>query len=224
MKHVIFFIVLFTITTQPLLGMNNKSEPADSAGDTKSATPPAIDEKEVIKHFRQCFRQISYALPRYPDDPQDLDDYLAKANAFPSILLTCIDKCFKYALEKKLEVEATIKLVEKTIKDLKFSIEHPSGKGKTALHQAAADGNVNAVKTLLLAGAKVDSRDSDPYNATPLHFAAQHGHNKICKILLEHKADVNAQGEQNRTPLHEAAQRRHENVCKMLIEHGAKRT
>jgi len=203
--------------------INNKSEPADAAGDTKSTTPPAIDEKEVMKHFSKCFRQVSSGQPRDCNNG-DFDAYRNRISEFLRIFLTCMDNCFKYARENKLEVEVTIKLVALSIKDLKkLKLEDPSGRGKTVLHQAAADGNVNAVKTLLLAGAKVDSRDDHPFDATPLHFAAQYGHNEVCKILLEYKANVNAQGEQNRTPLHEAAQRRHENVCKTLIKAGAKR-
>lgn len=47
------------------------------------------------------------------------------------------------------------------------------------------------VGLLLESGANVDSRNSD--GATPLYGAAQNGHVGVVRLLLFHRADVNAQ-------------------------------
>lgn len=50
--------------------------------------------------------------------------------------------------------------------------------GKTALHHAARDGKVAAVQRLIAAGA--DTEKQDHQGATPLLWAAQQGHEKVC--------------------------------------------
>ena len=47
---------------------------------------------------------------------------------------------------------------------------------------AAAAGNASKVEMLLSEGARVDARDR---GFTPLLVAAQRGHTKVCKVLLE---------------------------------------
>jgi ankyrin repeat protein len=57
------------------------------------------------------------------------------------------------------------------------------------------------------------------YNQTPLHFAAEHGHAEVARVLLEHGADIEAKHIE--TSLHYAAKRGHEEVVRVLLEHGA---
>ena len=40
---------------------------------------------------------------------------------------------------------------------------------------------------------------------TPLHFASSHGHLEVVKLLVERKANVNAQVRDHGTPMHLAA-------------------
>ena len=56
---------------------------------------------------------------------------------------------------------------------------------------------------LLAKGAKTDARND--FGATPLHRAASHGWPEAIKLLLAHKADINARDNQRRTPLYDAA-------------------
>lgn len=58
----------------------------------------------------------------------------------------------------------------------------------TLLHIAAYNGNIHAVKILLNAGAKIDSRNRLGY--TPLHVAAKNGFMQIIYTLLRYGANV----------------------------------
>ena len=49
-------------------------------------------------------------------------------------------------------------------------------------------------------------------NTTPLHHASENGFVQVVSILLEHKANVSAEGDLGFTPLHGAALRGHVEV------------
>ncbi|PIO56758.1 ankyrin repeat protein, partial [Teladorsagia circumcincta] len=50
-----------------------------------------------------------------------------------------------------------------------------------------------------------------------LHLAAQHGHDKLVRVLLEHHADPRLRNARFETPLDVAARTGHAVVCKILI-------
>ncbi|XP_068686584.1 ankyrin repeat domain-containing protein 39-like isoform X2 [Montipora foliosa] len=86
--------------------------------------------------------------------------------------------------------------------------------------QAALDGNIKRVRSLLDKGGDPDARDGSGYTA--LHYASRSGHANICLLLLERGADVNAQTRSGKaTSLHRAAYSGHSEVMKILIKHGA---
>ncbi|KAJ8026830.1 Transient receptor potential cation channel subfamily A member 1-like [Holothuria leucospilota] len=77
-----------------------------------------------------------------------------------------------------------------------------------SLHQAARDGNVQAMVKLLnsiTTRRKRRVNELDDNNLAPLHYAARYNHLEIAKLLVENGADVRRQGEDNVTPLHYAA-------------------
>lgn len=51
------------------------------------------------------------------------------------------------------------------------------------LNQAIKNGNVEAVKSIILAGANVNDKTKNGW--TPLHLAVKRGHAKIIKILID---------------------------------------
>src|SRR5207249_1223000 len=59
--------------------------------------------------------------------------------------------------------------------------------GETPLHRAD-EGEVAAL--LISKGAKIDARDNE--GGTPLHNAANEGWTETARVLIEHRADVNA--------------------------------
>ncbi|XP_047121354.1 poly [ADP-ribose] polymerase tankyrase-1-like [Schistocerca piceifrons] len=92
---------------------------------------------------------------------------------------------------------------------------------QTALHYAAAKGNVEVVKCLLEGGAEVDSRDT--WQETPLHKAAYNGHTAVVQLLVASSADPNASNCCGCMPLHFAADRGHMETTAALLEAGADR-
>ena len=72
----------------------------------------------------------------------------------------------------------------------------------TPLLLASWRSNLEAVKILVEAGAKVDGKDSSGW--TPLICAAYFGHHEIVKLLLNAGADPDVKNKWGRTALHEA--------------------
>ncbi len=62
--------------------------------------------------------------------------------------------------------------------------------GKTALHYAAQNGDVELMKELLQVKG-IETNAMEPYHATPLHLAAEKGFLKIAQSLVKAGADVN---------------------------------
>lgn len=74
--------------------------------------------------------------------------------------------------------------------------------GRTALHYAAADGNVEAVLQHLKSGIEPSAPDEDGW--TPLHFAAQASAVDVARLLLDAGARVDARDSHGNTPLFRA--------------------
>ena len=67
-----------------------------------------------------------------------------------------------------------------------------------ALFEAAAVGNIEAVKQAIADGADVNAKN---YGMTPLNFAAMFGHTETAELLIDKGADVNAKDDIFGTPL-----------------------
>ena len=86
------------------------------------------------------------------------------------------------------------------------------------IHQAAYDGNIEAVKQHLAAGTDVNTKDSS--GRTPLHRAASSGCREVAVLLITEGADVNAKDNYTRTPLYAAAVLGRKEVAALLIAEG----
>lgn len=108
-----------------------------------------------------------------------------------------------------------------SFRDLLVGIEDEGVKdiwrGWTALHAAANNGNAVLAKSLIEAGADVNSRSK--IQMTPLHWAI--GHAEVARVLIENGADVNAQNKAGSTPLILAASEGLIPSVKLLIGKGA---
>ncbi|XP_033227101.1 ankyrin repeat domain-containing protein 39-like isoform X2 [Belonocnema kinseyi] len=76
------------------------------------------------------------------------------------------------------------------------------------------------VEYLLKKGTSANSEDSAGYTA--LHYGARNGHCKLCKLLLENGANVNALTRSGQaTPLHRSATQGHVEITDLLLKSGA---
>jgi ankyrin repeat protein len=94
----------------------------------------------------------------------------------------------------------------------------------TGLHWAARFGLCEVAKSYLriAGGDAVDAVNAqDCWNRDSLMYAAEHGHYKMAKLLLNKGAKVNAQGGYFGNALYAASSRGHEAIVKLLIDKGA---
>lgn len=96
-----------------------------------------------------------------------------------------------------------------------------AGDGFTALHLAAFFGKAEVTRTLLDAGASVDTYGRTPFANQPLHAAAAGRHVDVCRLLLAAGADVNAPQHGGYAPLHEAAGNGHVELAELFLSAGA---
>ncbi len=91
--------------------------------------------------------------------------------------------------------------------------------GWTLLH-GSSYGYRGVAEWLLRSGANPNIRGGLE-DWTPLHLAAENGRFDIAEILLQFKADTNAQDCYGRIPLHVASVGGHVKVARLLLEHGS---
>ena len=89
--------------------------------------------------------------------------------------------------------------------------------GKSSIHDAAWDGNIEAVKQAIADGADVNAKFD---GWTPLHYSAGFGRKEIVELLITAGADVNAKNEWGGTPLDEAKHK--PETADLLRKHGGK--
>ena len=87
-----------------------------------------------------------------------------------------------------------------------------------SIHDAAALGNIEAVKQFLDSGADVNAKDDK--GGTPLHVAAWEGHTEVAELFIAKGADMNAKMEDGDTPLDLA--KGHPEIADLLRKHGGK--
>jgi len=90
----------------------------------------------------------------------------------------------------------------------------------SGLFEAATVGDRGAAKSSLKKGADINATPTGS-SWTPLHVAAEYGHDKMIVLLIKYGADVNARDSKGNTPLHLAAYEGSEATCRCLLDGGA---
>mmetsp|Transcript_6497 Transcript_6497/g.23095 ORF Transcript_6497/g.23095 Transcript_6497/m.23095 type:complete len:766 (-) Transcript_6497:95-2392(-) len=94
--------------------------------------------------------------------------------------------------------------------------------GKTPLHFAAEKGDAACVELMIEKGANVNAEIQGQHYLTPLHLAAIHGHNSVCKALLAAGSIIDSQaGKDHSCALHLASEGGHTTTVRLLIGEGA---
>jgi ankyrin repeat protein len=86
-----------------------------------------------------------------------------------------------------------------------------------SIHEAAEQGDIEAVKQHLAAGTDVDAKTGG--GMTPLHLAAGYGRKEVAELLIAEGADVNVKDELGITPLDWANGKE---IADLLRKHGGK--
>jgi len=118
-------------------------------------------------------------------------------------MIGCTD-IVEYILESSNDLKDVINLREENF-------------GKTALHFAATNGNIETVRYLLMNGADPIPKAPDLW--TPMHYAAENGHPDVIKLLLDYGANPDLQNETSQVPAHLAAIYVHPDSFQVLLEY-----
>lgn len=102
-----------------------------------------------------------------------------------------------------------------------MQVDARTSNGSTALHSAAANGQMQIVEQLLQQNCNVNIRALT--GATALYGAATAGHLEVAKRLIEHGGDLTIATTAGSIPLHSAASSGHIEVVKLLLNAGSKK-
>ncbi len=92
---------------------------------------------------------------------------------------------------------------------------------RATIHDAAAKGDLAAVKALVAADPSVADAEKLPNKKTPLHYAVENGHAEVAAFLLDHGAQVNRPNIAGETALHYAVGLADPSVINLLLARGA---
>ncbi|TSJ81290.1 MAG: ankyrin repeat domain-containing protein [Candidatus Cardinium sp.] len=140
------------------------------------------------------------------------------------ILITACNKLAGklHGLEEPHKSQASHNIEHNCIKEpfpKKEDIHKKDSTGRTALHQAAQDGNIECMEFLLKNGANINAQDHD--ENTPLYYAAKYNQIDAVKCLIKHECDVNIANEFDNTPMHIASGLGYLDIVNLLLQAGA---
>jgi len=108
-----------------------------------------------------------------------------------------------------------------TVEDVKRPVKTiEPAQSVRSLHEAAAAGDIEQIKSLISGGADVNAKDDN--GETPLHNAVILANKDVIELLIASGADVNAKDNQGRTPLWWAKEQNSAELIEILSKHGAK--
>ncbi|MDH3457878.1 MAG: SDR family NAD(P)-dependent oxidoreductase [Gemmatimonadota bacterium] len=96
----------------------------------------------------------------------------------------------------------------------------PAGEGEAGLHEAIMQGDLQAVRALIEAGADVNAREGMG-GSSPLITAATFGETQAVSTLIEAGAAINQQNNEGSTALLAAAFMAHADIVELLLAAGA---
>jgi uncharacterized protein len=121
-----------------------------------------------------------------------------------------------------LSVRKSHLLIVRALLDANASVTAESESVSTALHWAASScGDENIIRSLLEAGAAINTSDKSYFKDTPLHVAVDKNHCRAIEVLLAGGANPDAQNSNGETPLFMAQS---EGAINVLVRWGSRLT
>lgn len=87
------------------------------------------------------------------------------------------------------------------------------------LMRSSAAGDLETVRSLVVAGADVTQSDYD--RRTPLHLVCSEGHHEVAELLLVNGASSDARDRKGRSPVDDAVKNGHRHILRVLRQYGA---
>ena len=94
---------------------------------------------------------------------------------------------------------------------------HPLQCGHKAIHSAASNNQQHIIE-YLLSHKLCDKNEPSAYKETPLHTACLHGHLDTARLLLQHRADLDARDGLGSTVLHFSAAANSGHLLRFFVE------
>eukprot|EP00742_Colponemidia_sp_Colp-10_P003355 GILJ01003574.1.p1 GENE.GILJ01003574.1~~GILJ01003574.1.p1 ORF type:complete len:460 (+),score=63.69 GILJ01003574.1:43-1380(+) len=151
--------------------------------------------------------RLDWYLPRYEGVSKN---ELSNAEDGPTLLIIAANEGHKGVVEWMMNSPSLSSFIDASER---------FGGMRTALYCAAERGFLPIVETLLAHGA--DPNKGTTKNGFPLHIAARMGNVEICKLLVQHKANVDAVTEDGRTALTTASFYGQHKTVDFLLAAGA---
>ena len=202
-----------TATVSPRTIPSVRRQVSDSPGITHTTDDLRADPGTV--HRRPEARLIE-AIKK-----EDISELLVLLDAHPALLNTVLSDFSQTPLAYAIEVESK-KAFGYLLTCPQIDINHAGIDGTTALHTAAAKGDLASLNILLAAGAAPDTMDN--MLVTPLISAAAYGHTHIVQVLLQHlkkSSQLNRKDRRGYTALTYAAVSGNAAIARLLLSHGA---
>ena len=122
----------------------------------------------------------------------------------------------------KATKEGYLNIVSSLIEEGVEDINAKDKDGRTALHFACINGNIDIVKYLHEHRADINAKDN--WEFTPLHWATEKGHFNIVKYLIEQNCDIHAKDLIGKTALNLATEKQQSNIISYLEQHGCQKS
>lgn len=171
--------------------------------------------------FWNSFSELECSLPG-PDIVKDLFHLCAVDNYFHIMQITgysVIDQEDSFSRLHKAVLGLTTEKPEEVIRKSRACINDTDSLGRSALHWAASQGDLDKTDQLLRCGAEPDAQD---YNGKmPIHLAVGLGNDGVVSALIKAGANLESRDSMLHTPLHIAAMNNHISTISLLVNAGA---
>ncbi|HMZ80623.1 MAG TPA: ankyrin repeat domain-containing protein [Acidobacteriota bacterium] len=194
--------------------------------DTYGSTPIDFALKQTYLFDEPFSLSFSGAFSVSNDNPDQLNQTIALLRRHGARISGHTARRGKTTAQLAAE-NGLLELVKASVHEDPTQINQPDLNGETLLMSAAYKQNVDLVRFLIDQGADVNARTRFHY--TVVHFATPNANSAegektsiaIFQLLVQHGADLNAQGYSGDTALFYAAGGNHPRLLKFLLDHGA---